>query len=415
MAVLSSSAAPAANNPYLSSIPHDAPSLVGGLVQHVLFSPGVQLQILSIVDETGCATVGDIVAGLPGHPDPVGAIVVMIRLQILCPELRGGLMDAHTVVRRCLDPRPDPDKVDSASEGTTHPVIAPAAIAPVDPPSGLTRLEISTFSASVVVGAGNKRSGFGRMPELNCPGIYGLMNSSSIYIGMSGDVARRIATGQQPIANVDTIFAITDSSGTLTVEDARVCERILWSRCVALGDHRPVNMLPDGLGVDARRYSELDVFVTQASVALRGHGLLFTRGSVRGLLAGPRNEPGRTGPLRLPNDVPPGEVLELRFGDGLIALAAREAEDRWLLLRGSDVRIETAATAGAGPSYLRAAWAHTGLLELSADGSSYVVTRDLVFHSGSAAAAFCTGAKGRGLAGWIPVGLDNGRPVPLAS
>jgi len=90
MAVLSSSAAPAANNPYLSSIPHDAPSLVGGLVQHVLFSPGVQLQILSIVDETGCATVGDIVAGLPGHPDPVGAIVVMIRLQILCPELRGG-------------------------------------------------------------------------------------------------------------------------------------------------------------------------------------------------------------------------------------------------------------------------------------------------------------------------------------
>jgi hypothetical protein len=387
---------------------------MGGLVQHVLVSPSVQVQILSIVDATGSATVGDIVAELPDHPDPVGAIAVMIRLQILCPELREGLMDAHTIVRRCPDARPDPDKVESATGDATDQAIAPPTIAPETPPAGLTRLEINAFSANVVIGPGGKRRGFNRLPEINRPGIYGLMNGTSIYIGMSGDVGQRIATGQQPIADVDTIFAVTDSSGSLTVEDARICERILWSRCVALGDRRPVNIRPDGLGVTARRYNELDLFVTQASLALREQGLLFTRGSVRALLAGPRSEPGRTGPLRLPNDVPPGEVLELRFGDGLIALAAREAEDRWLLLRGSDVRIGTAATAGAGPSYLRAAWAHTGLLELSADGSSYVVTRDLVFHSGSAAAAFCTGAKGRGLAGWIPVGLDNGRPVPLA-
>ena len=35
----------------------------------------------------------------PGHPDPVGAIEVMIRLGILVAELRG-VLDANTVVRR---------------------------------------------------------------------------------------------------------------------------------------------------------------------------------------------------------------------------------------------------------------------------------------------------------------------------
>lgn len=413
MADLSSSAAPAANNPYLHSVPNDPPSLIGGLIQHVLVSPSVQVQILSIVDATGHATVGNIAAELAGHPDPVGAIAVMIRLRILCADLRGKLMDADTIVRRCPDVRPDPDAVDRGSAEVMSQSVAARSMAPEAPPAGLTRLAISTFSASVVVGPGNKRRGFGRMPELNRPGIYGLMSEGEIYIGMSGDLGQRIATGQQPIADVDTIFAITDCSGALTVEDARVCERIMWSRCAVLGDCTPVNGLPDGMAVEPRGYGELDLFVTQACLALREHGLLFTRGTVRGLLAGPRNEPGRLGPLRLPDDVPAGEVFELNFADGLTALASREADDRWLLLRGSDVRVDTVATAGSGPSFLRAAWAHSGLLQLSADGSSYTVTRDLVFGSGSAAAVFCCGSKGRG---WVRIEPDGDTgPVLVAS
>jgi hypothetical protein len=97
----------------------------------------------------------------------------------------------------------------------------------------------------------------------------------------------------------------------------------------------------------------------------------------------------------------------------LTALAARQAEDRWLLLRGSDVRVDTVPTAGAGPGFLRAAWAHAGLLELSADGTSYVAMRDLVFPSGSAAALFCTGSKGRGLAGWRPIDPEGGMEPAL--
>jgi hypothetical protein len=326
-------------------------------------------------------------------------------------------MDANTIVRRCPDPQPA--KEDPESRNSSVDPYPPGATDPTGPgnacPTGLQRLEITGFSANVVVGPGDQRRDFIRLDELHRPGVYGLMSGASIYVGMSGDVAQRIATGQQPIETIETIFAIIDASGNLTIDDARCCERILWSRCAALGDRRLVNGVPDGAPVDANRYSQLDLFVTQACLALRQHGVLFTRGSVRSLMAGPRSEPGRLGPLRLPNDVPMGEVYELSFCDGMVALAAREADDRWLLLRGSDVRSATVATAGAGPSFLRAAWAHAGLLERSADDSGYVVTRDLVFGSGSAAALFVTGAKGRGLAGWQKIEPDGGGMPALAA
>src|SRR5690606_35048422 len=139
--------------------------------------------------------------------------------------------------------------------------------------------------------------------------------------------------GRQAIDPVDTVFAITDATGNLTIEDARAAERILWTRVAAGRERTLVNTVPDGAPIDPQRYSELDVFVAQACLALRHHEILFTRGSARSVLAGPRTEPGRVGPLRPLNDIPDGEVLELGFGGGLMALAARQTEDRWLLLR----------------------------------------------------------------------------------
>ena len=233
------------------------------------------------------------------------------------------------------------------------------------------------------------------MGETHRPGIYGLMNNTHVYIGMGNDVGQRVVNGAQPIRDIETIFVITDANGNLTSGDAKVAERNLWSRAMANGDRILANGVPDGAPVDVQRYSEIDQLVVSACLALRHHDLLFTRGSARTLVAGPRTEPGRVAPLRRMNDVPEGEVLELSFNDGHVALAAKQAEDRWLLLRGSDVRIDTVATAGAGARFQRSAWLHSGLLDIEADGRSYVVTRDIVFSSGSAVAHFCTGSKGK--------------------
>lgn len=392
--------------------PHtEAPSLIGGLVHHALVSPSVQVQILSVVDVTGSATVGDIVAELPGHPDPVGAIMVMVRLNILVVEVRGTL-DAGTVVRRA-DLEPDPaDAVASPPDDVGTVAATAAAGAPPimssTVPSVLERLEIGRFIPEVVTGPGASRRDFARMEALRRPGIYGLMNATSIYIGMGSDVGARVAGGQQPIENISSIFVITDGSGNLTATDAEAAERMLWSRAAACPERTLVNGVPDGASVDAARWSELDAFVGQACLALRHHGLFFVSGSARTVLAGPRAEPRRVSPLRPLDAIPEGEVMELNFGDGLVALAVRQSETSWVLLQGSEVWAEVVPSANASAKYLRSAWLHSGLLDASPDGRSYTVRRDLTFRSGSAVAQFCTGSKGKGLANWRPIDPDGG-------
>jgi hypothetical protein len=386
-----------------------------GLVHHELISASDQVKILAIVDETGSSTIGDIIAELSGHPDPVGATMVMVCLGILVLKLRGPL-DAHTIVRRA-DPDPTPE--------SQNPVPTPAgggeatSIAAADPHQTLQCLAGTPFSARVFTASGDDRREFARMDMLRRPGIYGLISSSSIYIGMGGDVGLRVATGQQPIEGVESLFVIVDDNDVLTIDDAKVAERILWSRAYAAREKQLINGVPDGAAVDAERYSNLEAFVAQACLTLRHHDVFFTHGSARAVLAGPRGEPGRVGPLRALDSMPRGEIVELNFADGLIALAARQSDQRWVLLQGSEVKPETARSANASTSYLRASWLHGGLLAAGPGGRCYVTTRDLVFGSGSAVAQFCTGSKGKSLAAWRPIdpegGFDPATPLLIAS
>ncbi|MDF2797338.1 MAG: hypothetical protein K0R85_82 [Devosia sp.] len=250
--------------------------------------------------------------------------------------------------------------------------------------------------------------GLGRRTELHRPGVYALIGPEGVYVGTGADVGLRVAIGQQPVGDIDTVLVITDANNNLSEDDARACERMLWSRVAAAREYTLVNGLPDGASIEAQRYSELEAFLGSACLALRHCGVLFTAGSARSVLAGPRGEPGRAGPVRPFNSIPPGEVLELEFGAGLVALAARQSETRWILLKGSDVRIDTVASANASTRYLRAAWQHAGLLGMAPDGRSLVAARDLIFRSGSAVAQFCAGSKGRTLESWKPIAPDGG-------
>lgn len=417
MANSSSTGAVAPGKSYPHPLQSETPPLIGGVVQHVLVSASIQVQILSIVDATGSATIGDIVAELPGHPDPVGAIMVMVGLHILVLDV-DGVLDANTLVRRA-DTEPDPGAaagpVPHAPNGLASAAPIPAGSGNADMPAGLERLDVSPFRPNVVAGPGAGRRAFARLEDLHRPGIYGLMSATSLYVGMGSDAGLRVAGGQQPVEGIDAIFVITDANGNLSAQDARVAERILWSRAKASRERVVVNGVPDGIAVDPQRYSEIDAFVAQACLALRHAGMLFITDSARATLAGPRTEPGRVAPLRPLNHIPEGEILELCFGDGLVALAARHAEDRWTLLQGSDVRPDAVASSNASTRYLRASWLHSGLLAASPDGRSYVVKRDLVFASGSAVSQFCCGAKGKGLAGWQPIDPDGGHDPATAA
>lgn len=398
MAVYSSTGAAAPGKPSSHAFPAETvPAILDGLVQHPALSPSDQVQILSIVDATGSASIGDIVAELPGHDHAVSAILALVAAGVLAMDT-STILDENTLV--CRTAQPD---ISRGGDDGNRPPASPPSV-----PASLTVLAGSPFSPKVYVGSGDNRRDFCRAADLQRHGVYILLSQTSGYVGVGSNVGQRIAGGQQPIQDIETIVAIVDDNNVLTIEDAKVVERILWSRLAAIGEREMINNVPDGAVVDVQRYSELDSFVAEACLALRHEHLLFVSGSSRAVLAGPRSEPERIGKIRPFNHLPEGDILELNFGNGFNALAARQPDSKWVLLSGSDVRLTSVPSATCSSSFLRAAWAHAGLLDLAPDGRSFTTRRDLVFASGSAAAQFCAGAKGFGLWAWRSIDRDAG-------
>jgi hypothetical protein len=369
------------------------PTIVNGLVLHPDVSPATQVQILSIVDETGSASVGDIVAEMPRQDVAVSAILGLVAAEVLALDING-VLDANTMVSRLA--------LSAAGAAGGNEGLSPEKSQP-QIPSSVEKLGASPFAPQLYVTAGDDRRDFLRSPELRRPGVYILMSDVSGYVGFGSDVGHRVANGQQRIENIDKVIALVDHNNALTVDDARAIERILWSRMAAAGERQLINGVPDGAAVDPVRYSALEAFVAQACLVLCQNGLLFTAASARSILAGPRAEPERIGENRRWDETPSGAIHELTFSDGLVARAARQSEHHWLLLSGSEIRLTAVASAGGPASFLRAAWAHSGLLGLREDGRCYTTRRDIVFASGSAAAHFCAGAKGLGTWAWRAV------------
>ena len=413
----------AARNPNSPSIAiaGDLDQANPGLVRHPLVTPTVQVQILSAVDATGSATIGGIIAALPGHADPVGATFALIAAGVL--ELQPQrFIDATTVISRAargvpLDGACSRDALpkDQPEDHPGEAAASEAGILQIESsdlradvlPDGLYEVPSCQLEARIIVGAG--RAGFRRVHCLQRCGIYILLRDREAYVGYGSDVEARIMNGRQmPGGTPDCVIAIVDANDRLAVEDARAVERILWSFVARDEDFVLVNGLPDGAAIEPDRYDQLTLFVAQVALALRQAGLMFLGGSVREHMAAPRAEPGRLGPPRRIDEVPDGRVMELNYC-GLTAVAAERADGSWLLLRGSDVRVDTVASATASASFQRAAWLHAGLLEPARDGSCYVLKRDLVFSSGSAISHFVSGSKGFGLAAWQP--LDEDDPI----
>lgn len=423
MARATSSGRAAARNPHFPAIDSIALTDSGpehpGLVAHPLLTPSVQVQILSVVDATGSASIGDVVDELPGHADPVGATFALILGNVL-KVITPGIIDANSIVVRCdgdgghgCAAGGDPDThaaiggVPDTRAGTLTVNLVNAL------PDGLKSVPTGQLRPQIIAGSGTQRSDFGRAAGLQRPGVYILLRGDDAYVGYGSNVGARIAAGRQmPAGTPDRIIAIADAHDRLSEDDGKVIERILWSRVAADADVTLVNSLPDGAVVEPGRYDQLSLFAGQVALALRQAGLMFRGGSVREAIAGPRTEPGRLGAPRRFDALPDGRVMELAYC-GLTALAAERQDGRWLLLRGSDVRRDTVASANCTASFLRAAWLHAGLLAPAADGSCYVVRRDLMFSSGSAVSHFVSGSKGFGRAAWMPIEADADTELTL--
>ena len=290
-----------------------------GLVGHPLLTPSVQVQILSVIDATGSASIGDIIAELPGHADPVGAVFALVAAGVL-EVLSTGIIDANTIVARVGNGGPqdggDTQHPSSSSGLSDLPATALSAEVSVLPaslaefsaealPHKLDAVPVSPLQPRIIVGSGERRAGFRRVDCLNRPGVYILLRGRDAYVGYGADVGARIMNGRQmPGGTPDCIIAIVDEHDGLSSGDARAFERILWSWVGNDDDFDLVNGVPDGAAIEPNRYDQLTLFVAQVALALRQAGLMFLDGSVREHIAGPRTEPDRLGAPRRIDDLP---------------------------------------------------------------------------------------------------------------
>ncbi|MGU3478578.1 hypothetical protein [Methylobacterium sp. D48H] len=57
------------------------------LVDHPLITPDVQFALLTAVDETGDASLGDLADAIPEHPQPISAVLALVDAGLLAIDL----------------------------------------------------------------------------------------------------------------------------------------------------------------------------------------------------------------------------------------------------------------------------------------------------------------------------------------
>lgn len=382
-----------------------------GLVQHRLLKGGVQVKVLAKIDVQGWASVGEIIDLLDWHQDTTGAISVLLDAGIIVAELKGRPMDEATILRRPIEPDP--------------------ALLPVLPGGGHIgfsadwqgncELEATRaiFEPLLLRLDWCERRRLTQSRFWRRPGVYLLVAGRQIYVGASAELCVRACQGTQPIENIEAVCAVGDARGALTFEDALALERLMHMRLSVCREIVLVNDRPDGAVIDPSRFDDLQLLAGQFALFIARHAIAFAGQSSRNILAGPRHEQAFATTLRIFDEMPSGVIHELEFNGGLRALAVCRENGDWIVLRHSEVRIETVPSANSTASYHRAALLHSGVLVPAVNRSCYVLTRDLRFPSRCAAAHFLTGSKGQGRGGWKPIdpngGHARGTDLPIAS
>jgi hypothetical protein len=365
---------------FSSPIATDAPApAVAGLIAHPALTPEVQIGILSVVDATGSATLGDIADSVE-HSLSSTAALALVAAGVLEIE-PVAVIDANTrVTRRVAGQAP-----------TIEPLAPPAPDMPL--PVSVTAVRGPTFDPEVFVIAADTLSHIRRVARLQRPGVYvGWSEIGKAYVGTSGDTANRVAVNAN-LSQARQVAVILDRNHALTPEDAQVAERILH-QCLAFGKvFGSLNTLPLGTNVSPERYGDIRMFVTNAVMLLHRSGIITSPLATRRLMAGPR----AMSDIEVTPVVDDG-ILHEMTGRGFSARAV-ETGDGWVLLRGSVVRRAVMPSANSTASLRRAEWLHAGLLHDR--GDAYEVLSNLRFDSASGAAQFVSGAKGRS---WLPVG-----------
>lgn len=360
----------------LNDIPQTRPVMgLEGLVADPHLDLDSQVAILAAVDETGSASLGDLMALLPDHPSPGQAIKALIREGALVITT-AGLIDAHSLVARRINP---PLRQGTASPQTMK--------------KGVQHLRIVSPEPDIFFASGIDRSYFVKEPRLRQKGIYLALYGSAVYVGRSGDTACRIAWGAHLRRNglPDRIIAAVDKHQVLDEAQARVAER-LAARMV--NKHPGLTLLnnafPAGDRLASGPYMATDRFVASFFERIEQAGLLDPAAPAAGPFDRTNRGPIAPEPFEAAPDGPgEGEVLMMESCG--VTARARSADGKFFVLAGSQVRLEPVPSAGSAALKERQDLLHDG--GLVREGDHLVLTVDVGFDTPSGAANFVAGSR----------------------
>ena len=355
-----------------------------GLVNDPLIDEDAQVEILECVDETGSASLGELMALLPNHPQPAKAIIRLVHLGIL--DIEPGLIDAQSLLhRRLVRPR----LVDKKGGGD--------AGAPTPPSGGgkLHRLPVTRPQPEVFFANWTDRGVFREEEALRQHGIYLALYADKAYSGWSGCLVDRLVSSNHLLQHgfPDLVIAAVDRNNLLNETQTRVAERLLARAVQKDGVLELANpSLPSGGHVDPAAYAQADRFVREVVGIVRAAGLAFT-----GAKRVPANNIPESGPI---STVLEAGTKHFSLHACGVHATAQVLSDKWVVQTGSQVRNELLPSAGSGVAQQRQELLHDG--GLMPNGRHLLLTRDVAFGTASSAARFVVGT-GHGAKIWRPV------------
>lgn len=354
---------------------------LAGLVEDPLIDIDSQIAVLAMIDETGSASFGDLMAILPGHAAPAKIIEAFIRHGVLVIE--PGLIDAQSMLQRKVNPplrgatsqtaqtlktTRSERRSNKAGQGKVHHL---ALVAP----------EPDIFFAS-----GVDRSYFMREPRLRKKGIYIALYGRTAYVGRSGDTACRIAWGAHLRVHgmPDRVIAAVDRHGVISDGQTRACERLAARWFNKQADLSLLNpSMPTGYRLSEDGFAQAARFVARFIEKAQTAGLFSNAPGVEDLFVSPTN----------PDLAIKDETTTRLFvldASGITA-KARNEKGKWVVLKGSQVRAQPVPSAGSAALKMRQELLYEGGLERRDD--CLVLTHDVAFNTASGAANFVAGSR----------------------
>ncbi|WP_110654451.1 GIY-YIG nuclease family protein [Salinicola halimionae] len=258
-------------------------------------------------------------------------------------------------------------------------------------PTGPKTIEIGNWSGKAIyTPRGSLKSVLSRS-ELQAPGVYLLRSESSdsdfdgsIYIGEAEKLNERL-NHHSYSRDFESAICFLSKDDMLTKAHVKYLE----SRLVSLAKEANRSAVQNGITPPQSRISEADIsdmefFLDQIKLILPTVGINTL------VPAAPHSKSQEL-------DTSPGEIYSVKASD--IKATMKEAEDAFIVLKGSEARLTTTDSIAPGWLKLRAKLIDEGVLV--AEAGHFIFTENASFSSPSAASSVVLGRQAPGPISWV--------------